>query len=382
MSDQEKNQNSVSSILREAISPLGHVPLLGRLVPRSRKAPGAAPGTVVHTGRRRVEKVRIQAMRFGPDGLEEERWEALPEPLPIPPPGEGVLWINVEGLHDTAVLQSVAEALDVHPLAIEDVASVGQRPKVEDYEDHLFIVLHMLGIQEDPFHIVDEQVSLVMGPGYLVSFQEAPGDVFEPVRERLRSGKGQIRNRGSDYLAYALIDALVDSYFQILEKVGEHMDHLEVEVMESVAEETMQKTHHMKRELLVLRRSVWPLREMVASLLRVEGELIADSTRIYLRDIHDHTYQLIDTVEILRDITAGLKDLYLSSVSKRTNEVMKVLTIMASIFIPLTFVAGVYGMNFEFMPELEVWWAYPGVLLLMLGIALGLLAFFRHRGWI
>jgi magnesium transporter len=303
--------------------------------------------------------------------------------LEVPAVGEGVLWVNVDGLHDVALLEKLGATMGFHPLVMEDVASVGQRPKLEEYDDHLFIVVHLLQAAGTPVRIADEQVSFIVGPGYLFTFQEDVGDVFDSVRERIRAGKGRLRERGSDFLAYALTDAVVDSCFQILEKMGEAAEEIELEVLaERPGEDSMRRVHDLKRELLVLRRSVWPLREMVGSFLRVESKLVDDSTKVYLRDVHDHSYQLIDTVEILRDIASGMRDLYLSSMSQKTNEVMKLLTIMASIFIPLTFIAGVYGMNFNYMPELIQPWGYPAALLFMLAVALGLLWFFRRKGWI
>jgi magnesium transporter len=269
-----------------------------------------------------------------------------------------------------------------HPLVMEDVAHVGQRPKIEEYDDHLFVIVHMLQVREEPFQILDEQVSLVVHKGMLFSFQESPGDVFEAVRERIRAGRVQLRSRGADYLAYALIDALVDSYFKIVERLGERAEQLEAEVVNEPSPETMHRVHELKRELLVLWRSVWPLREMLGNFMRVESELITDTTKLYLRDVYDHSSQLMDTAEVLRDITSGMRDLYLSDMSHRQNEVMKVLTVMASIFIPLTFVVGIYGMNFEYMPELAIGWAYPAVLAGLVGIGLGMLWYFRRKGWL
>ena len=356
--------------------------IVGRLVRRGSKPPGSPPGTVVHTGPRRVESVRVQAIRYSPDGIETEEWEGLPPAIEVPSDGSGVLWLNVDGLHDVELLRALAEQIGAHPLAIEDVANVGQRPKLEEYPDHLFLVAHMLRTEPEPLRLVDEQVSLLVGPGYLVSFQEEPGDVFDPVRRRIQSGKGQIRSRGSTYLAYALLDALVDSTFAVVEEFGEYSEALELRVLEDPSREIMHSLHHLKRELLVLRRSIWPLRELTSSFLRVEGELAEPAINVYLRDLHDHCYQLIDTVEILREIASGMRDLYLSNLNQRTNEIMKVLTVIASIFIPLTFVAGIYGMNFEHMPELAFPWAYPAVLGLMAAIAGGMLFMFRTRRWI
>jgi magnesium transporter len=382
MPSQHGGLNQISDLVRSTLHPINPFRIVGRIVRGSGPPPGTSPGTVIHTGPRRIEKPVVRVIRYGSSGFEEESWDQIPSPLPTPAPDEGVLWVNVDGLHDVALLQTLGDAMGFHPLAMEDVAHVGQRPKFEEYDDHLFLLIHMLGVQDESRQVTDEQVSLLVGPGYLFSFQEAGGDVFEPVRERLRAGKGRIRSRGADYLAYALLDALVDSYFHIVERLGEWTEELEREVLERPSEATMHQVHELKRELLVLRRSTWPLREITSAFVRSENELVDPSTKIYLRDVHDHSYQLMDTVEILRDVASGLRDLYLSSVSSRTNEVMKVLTIMASIFIPLTFVAGVYGMNFEYMPELGVPWAYPAVLLGMVAAALGMLALFRWKEWI
>jgi magnesium transporter len=372
----------LDELVRTALHPVRGLRVIGRFVRRASKRPGSAPGTVVHTGPRRVEATRVQIFRYSQDALTEESTGTLPETLDVPEAGSGVLWLNVEGLHDVKLLERIGAALELHPLAVEDVASIGQRPKLEEYDDHLFLVAHMLTLAGDAGHVVDEQVSLMVGRGFVVTFQEAPGDVFEAVRERLREGRGRIRSRGADYLAYTLLDAIVDHYFVVLEKLGEVVEELEEEVLERPTRRTMHRVHGLKRELLAVRRSIWPLREMLSGFLRVESALVDEGTRLYLRDVYDHCYQLIDSVEILREVGSGLRDLYLSNVSNRTNEVMKVLTIMASVFIPLTFVAGVYGMNFEYMPELEMRWAYPAVLGFMLVAALAMLWIFRSRGWI
>jgi len=384
MAKKSKRPPSIVDLVPNALNPFHQLQVMGRLVRRAVKKPGTAPGTVIHTGERKVEAVRIHVMRYGPSGVHEERCEgALPSELLVPAVGEGVLWVNVDGLHDVSLLEKLGATMGFHPLVMEDVASVGQRPKLEEYDDHLFIVLHLLQAVGTPVRISDEQVSFIVGPGYLFTFQEDVGDVFDSVRERIRAGKGRLRERGSDFLAYALTDAVVDSCFHILETMGEVAEEIELEVLaERPSEDSMRRVHDLKRELLVLRRSIWPLREMVGSFLRVESKLVEDSTKVYLRDVHDHSYQLIETVEILRDIASGMRDLYLSSMSQKTNEVMKLLTIMASIFIPLTFIAGVYGMNFSYMPELVQPWGYPAALLFMLGVALGLLWFFRRKGWL
>jgi magnesium transporter len=382
MSRNHPTLDALSHLVHNALGPVSGLRVVGRLVRQAGKPMGTPPGTVVHTGRRRVEEARIRAVRYGPEEHQEEEWDGIPDPIHVPLPGEGVLWVNVDGLHDVALLEKLGTVMGFHPLAVEDVASVGQRPKLEEYEDHLYIVAHMLSATGRPVRIHMEQVSFLVGPGYVFSFQEAPGDVFDPVRERLQSGRGKIRSRGADYLAYALLDALVDSYFVVLERLGERTEELEEEVIDRPTGATVAEVHELKRELLVLRRAVWPLRETVSSFLRVEPPLVERATLVYLRDVYDHCYQVMDSVDVLRDIASGMRDLYLSTVSTRTNEVMKVLTIMASIFIPLTFVAGVYGMNFEYMPELGMRWAYPAVLVVMLGATLGMLWMFRRKGWI
>ena len=291
-------------------------------------------------------------------------------------------WINIDGLHEVGLVEAVGEHYGLHPLVLEDIVSVGQRPKLEEYDGYLFLILPMLSWDAEQAVVGEEQLSLVVGPGWVVTFQERVGDVFEPVRERIRVANRRIRSRGADYLAYALVDAVVDRYFGILEAVGELTEELELEVLEEPSRETMERLHRLKRELLVVRKAVWPLREMMSSLVRSETELVQDATRVFLRDVYDHAVQVIDTVESLRDVVGGTIDLYLSHVGHKQNEIMKVLTIMASIFIPLTFFAGIYGMNFENMPELSVPWAYPALLGFMAVIAGAMTYYFQRKGWL
>lgn len=348
---------------------------------RQRTRPGLSPGTVIHVGEKRMEQVGLSMIRYDADALEESSlrsveaaagWKGSP----------GVVWISVDGLHDAAAIEKLGEIFELHPLLLEDLVNTEQRPKLDDYEDYLFVVLKLFRLDEETGRLTGEQVSLVLGERFLLSFQEHPVDVFESVRGRLRGGKGRIRKSGPDYLAYALIDSVVDHYFVVLERLGEVLEELEGRVIESPTTETLEQIHRLKREMILLRRSVWPLREVANALLREDPPLMQEQTRVYLRDVYDHTIQVIDTLESYRDILTGMLDVYLSSASNRLNEVMKVLTIIATIFIPLTFVAGVYGMNFEFMPELEVWWAYPAVLGLMLLIALAMIGFFRRKEWL
>ena len=354
---------------------------MNRLVDRVTKAPGTAPGVLVHTGERKVEQVRIRLIDYDVEKLVERTLEGVDESFPFAdrPP---VTWVNIDGLHDTSVAQAVGDRFGVHPLALEDVLSPNQRPKVEAYPDHFLIVLRMLSFDEESVSVVSEQVSLIVGSKYLFSFQERFGDVFEPVRERLRTGKGRIRSRGTDYLAYALIDAIVDHYFRILERLGDLIEELEEDVLNDSSAEALHRIHHLRREMLVVRRSVWPLREALGQLYRGELELVTEETQLFLRDVYDHTVQIIDTAETLREVLSGAMDLYLSGVSNRMNEVMKVLTIIATIFIPLSFFAGLYGMNFEYMPELGIRWAYPALLAFMAVLSGGMLWAFRRKGWL
>jgi len=289
---------------------------------------------------------------------------------------------NINGLYDVDMIEKLGTYFHVHPLILEDVLSVNQRPKVEDSGDILFIVLRMLQFDDEKKEIISEQVSFILGKNFLFTFQEKAGDVFEPVRVRLRQYKGRIRTMGADYLAYTLLDAIVDNYFLVLEKMGDQIENLEELLVNNPTEETLITIHKLKREMIFLRKSVWPLRETINGLERSESSLIQKSTGIYLRDVYDHTIQVIDTVESYRDMVSGMLDIYLSSVSNRMNEVMKVLTVIATIFIPLTFIAGVYGMNFEFMPELGWKWSYPLLWLFMIGVAILMIFYFRKKRWL
>ncbi|MCJ7693106.1 MAG: magnesium/cobalt transporter CorA, partial [Sedimentisphaerales bacterium] len=293
-----------------------------------------------------------------------------------------VTWINIDGLHDIQVIEKIGKNFDFHPLILEDILNTGQRPKFEDFENYIFIVLKMLTYDDDEETIKSEQVSMILGHNFVISFQEIQGDVFENIRERIRTAKGRIRKMSCDYLLYTLLDAIVDNYFAIMEKFGEKIESLEEQLVSDPDEKILQKIHSMKRELISLRKSVWPLRELVSGLQRSESELISEPTIIYFRDVYDHTIQVIDTVETFRDMVSGMLDIYLSSISNRMNAVMKVLTIIATIFIPLTFVAGIYGMNFKFMPELEWKWGYFIVLIIMAVAAAAMLIYFRRKKWL
>jgi len=350
---------------------------------RTRKSPpGSAPGTLVsHPGALRSA---MHVLAYAPDRI-LERDIHDPAELSALLADWPVVWLNLDGLADIEVIRAVGEIMKLHSLALEDVVNVHQRPKVEEYDDHAFIVLR---IPHAETGLNTEQVSLFLGNGFVVTFQERPGDCFEPVRERLRKQSGRIRNAGADYLAYTLIDAAVDSFFPILESYGEHVEALEAAVLRAPSPGLVSILHDVKRDLLTLRRAIWPQREMVNTLIRDDAAFFSEPTRIYLRDCYDHCIQLMDMVETYRELASGLVDLYLTTVGNRTNDIMKVLTIIATIFIPLSFIASLYGMNFDprsspwNMPELAWRFGYPVVLAVMLAVGLGLVAYFVRRGWI
>jgi len=347
---------------------------------RSEKA-GLPPGSLVHIGEKRTEKTKITILDYDEEHLQEKEIETVDGCLAFEDTPT-VTWINVEGIHEVEILEKLGAGFGLHPLTVEDILNTDQRPKMEDFGDYIYVVLRMLQYEKGGEEIVTEQTSLILGERYVLCFQERPGDVFDPIRERIRSYKGRIRKMGADYLAYTLIDSIVDNYFVVLERLGEEIESLEEELVTNPIPETLQTIHELKRELIFLRKSVWPLREVVNALERGESSLIQESTGIYLRDVYDHTIQVIDAVETLRDMISGMLDIYLSSISNRMNEVMKVLTIIATIFIPLTFMAGIYGMNFQYMPELGWPRAYPVLWLIMIAIAVLMLVYFRRRRWL
>jgi magnesium transporter len=348
---------------------------------RAKQKVGLVPGTLVHVGERKIEKVRIRIIDYDETQLEEKEVEKVEECFPFKDKPT-ITWINIDGLHDLEVIEKIGKQFGLHPLVLEDIVNTGQRPKLEDFENHIFVVLKMLYYDQEKGELEAEQISLIFGQNFVISFQERVGDIFEPLRERIRKGKGRVRKAGSDYLAYALMDSIVDNYFVILEQLGEKIEDAEQELAVNPTVETLQTIRTFKKEMIFLRKSIWPLREVVNSLERGESSLIDESTLIYLRDVYDHTIQIIDTVESYRDMLSGMLDVYLSSISNRMNEVMKVLTIFAAIFIPLTFVAGVYGMNFSFMPELGWRWGYFAALLVMAIVAVILIVYFKRKRWL
>ncbi len=354
--------------------------MLGILKKVSRKA-GLPPGTLIHVGEKKVEQIRISLIDYDETQFEERECDTIEACFSYK--GKPTrTWININGLHEVDIIEKLGKEYNIHPLVLEDILHTDQRPKIEDFDDYLFIISKMLSYDEGEQRIQTEQFSLILGPNYIITFQEKDGDVFDSIRERLRKQKGRLRREGPDYLAYTLIDAIVDHYFIILEKIDERMEQLEEELTKNPGPETMQNIHHLKRELIFLRKSVWPLREVVGILEREELRLIQEKTTIFFRDVYDHTIHVIDTIETFRDMVSGMLDLYLSNISNRMNEVMKVLTIIATIFIPLTFIAGIYGMNFEFIPELKWHWGYPLVWVVMIVIGVLMLIYFKKKRWL
>jgi magnesium transporter len=351
-----------------------------RIKRRSKKA-GLPPGTLVHIGDKKLEKVRITIIDYDEENFEQKKAHNVEECFQFKTKPT-VTWINIDGLHDVELIEKIGKHYEIHHLILEDILNTGQRPKFEDLENYIFIVLRMLSYDEKAQLINSEQVSMVLGRNYVLSFQENVGDVFEQIRERIRNAKGRIRKMGCDYLLYSLLDAIVDSYFSILERLGERIESLEEQLVREPSNKILEQIHRLKRELISLRKSVWPLRELISGLERSESELIKQTTDVYLRDLYDHTIQVIDTVESYRDMVSGMLDIYLSSISNKMNAVMKVLTIIATIFIPLTFIAGIYGMNFDYMPELRWKFGYGGVLLVMVGIGVIMLVLFKRKKWL
>lgn len=348
--------------------------------PRKGKV-GAAPGTIEYLGPRKVDHMIVRVMEFDGEHCDERELADRDEALAFRDTPRFV-WLNVDGLHDTGGLRRLGDHYGLHPLVQEDIVNTHQRPKLEDYEGALYLVCRMIAWDGAAGCLTSEQVSLVIGPRWVLTFQEQPGDVFEAVRQRIRHGKGRIRTAGPAYLAYALLDAVVDSYFVVLEQVGDEIERLEQSLLAESATGLLAAIHGLRREMILLRRAVWPLREVVAALERAESPLVHKNTRLFFRDLYDHTIQVADAVESYRDILNGLQELYLSSVSNRLNEVIKVLTIIGTLFIPLTFLVGIYGMNFQYMPELGWKWSYPAFGALCLSVAGGMLIWLKRRGWL
>ncbi len=349
-------------------------------IKRSEKA-GLSPGTLMYVGDEKSGKLRITVIDYDASGFLEKEVASVEECFPFKETST-VTWINVDGVHDASVIERLGARFDIHPLVLEDIMTTTQRPKTEDLGGAVFVVLRMIEYDEHCAETAADQLSLILGPNYVLTFQETPGDCLDPVRDRIRSGKGRIRKLGPDYLAYAVIDAVVDNYFFVLEKLGERIDALEEQLVAEPRRELLGEIHRLKREMIELRKSVWPLREVVSGLERSESPLIRRATGVFLRDLYDHGIQVIDTVESFREMLSSMVETYLSSLSNRMNEIMKVLTIISTIFIPITFLVGLYGMNFVHFPEIKWRWGYAFVWALIIGSVGGMFAFFRRKKWL
>ncbi len=348
---------------------------------KSGKKAGLPPGSLVYVGdKNNQEKARITLFDYNESSFKERRLENIEECKIFLQDESTVKWLNIDGLQEVDIVRKAGSFFNLHPLTQEDILNTEQRPKAEEFPEYIYIVLKMIysGAQDD---LLYEQISIILGKDYVLTFQEAEGDIFDAVRKRIRTGGGRVRKMGADYLAYLLMDSLVDEYFIILESIGQNIEDIEGVLLTDPEIGTLHKIHKLKWNLLFMRKSLWPLREAINNLVRSEATFVRENTFLYMRDLYDHTIRVVDIIETLRDITSGMLEIYLSSVSNRMNEVMKVLTVIATIFIPLTFVAGIYGMNFDFMPELHMRWAYPVVLFLMTGVGIGMLLYFKRKKW-
>jgi len=342
---------------------------------------GLPPGTLVHVGERKLERARITAMVYSAERVVEKDITDVSEvrTLLAEP---GVKWIDVDGVHELATIEKLGEELKLHPLILEDIVNTEQRTKLEDYGDILYIVTRWFELEKASGRIVSDQISLILGRDFVVSFSEKEADEFASVRQRIREGKGRVRSMGADYLVYRLLDSIVDNYYIILEPLGERIDDLQARLLEAASPKILPEILDIKRDLLFLRKSVWPMREVLSSLERGESPLISTETRVFLRDAYDHTIHVMDTIDIFRDMESGSMETYLSSLSYRQNEVMRMLTIIATFFLPLTFLAGVWGMNFAAMPELKWPFGYALAWGVMLAIAAGMVVYFRKKKWL
>jgi magnesium transporter len=342
---------------------------------------GMPPGSLIHVGVRKRDKIQITQLNYSEDRFEEKQIAVTDRcSLDIGKPSI-IQWINVDGIHDVGALKTLGGCFGLHSLVMEDILNTEQRPKIENFNEYTFIVVKSLSYDRQTGEFTTEQVSLILGKHFVLSFSEKEDNLFNPVRERIKHGIGRIRKSGPDYLIYSLLDVIIDNYFVVLEELGEKIEYAEDELVSKPSLDTLQVIHKMKRQMLFLHKSVWPLREVIGSLEREETPLISESMDIYLRDLYDHVIQIMDTTETLRDILSSMLDIYLSSISNRMNEIMKVLTIISTVFIPLSFIVGLYGMNLKHMPEYNWPGMYPTVWVIMIAIAVFMLAYFKKKKW-
>ncbi len=342
---------------------------------------GQAPGELIFIGKQKVQESTIRIIDYDQDNLSEEYLQDINEGLPFKDTSS-VTWLNVYGLHDSELIRSVGAGFGLHPLVLEDISNTGQRPKMEEYDDYLFFVLKLMRYDEKEGKIHSEQLSMVLGKTFLITFHERPADVFEPVRDRIRKHKGRIRKVGIDYLAYALLDTIVDNYIFIIERLGEHIEDIEDEILESPTQDVLARINAYKREMNYLRKSIRPTKEFLLQLNRLDSDLVQEQTMPFLKDLLDLASQAVEVVDTYREMLSDHLNIYNTGISNRLNEIMKVLTIFSAIFIPLTFIAGIYGTNFEHLPELHYRYSYFVFWGVMLAVALIMVRFFKRRNWL
>ncbi len=354
---------------------------MARFFKKREETKGQSPGALIFIGNKKVENIRLRVIDYDPSQLKEEELKNIAEGAEFKQT-KTVTWINVDGLHDLSIMKEIGNTFDLHPLLMEDILNTGQRPKLEEFDNCLFMVLKMIRYEKEKQMIVNEQLSLVLGDTFLLTFQEQPGDVFEPVRERIRNQKGRIRGAGIDYLAYALLDTVVDNYIFIIERMGEKIEDIEQEVLDKADHEVMEKINTFKREMNFLRKSIRPAREAIIQLSKLDSELIREQTIPFLKDLQDLITHAAEAIDNYRDMLSDQLNLYNSVISNRMNDIMKVLTIFAAIFIPLTFIAGIYGTNFEYLPELHFKYSYFVFWGVMITVAIVMLLFFKKKRWL
>ena len=352
-----------------------------RLFGKASKKAGMPPGTLVFVGERKSDESSIKVIDYDESELQEWKESTVEECLRLKETST-VSWINVDGLIDVEIIKRLGEGFGIHPLVMEDILNTSQRPKMEEYDDHMYLIMRILSFDSEEARIESEQISIVLRSNCVITFQEREGDCFDNIRARIKESKGRIRKMGSDYLAYALMDSIIDNYFMVMEAIGDQIEDIDMKVSSGVMEDTPKVINSLKRQMLIMRRSLWPLRDVINNMSRNESGLIQEDTRLFIRDIYSHTIELIETLETFREVLSGLLDMHMSAMSNRMNEVMKTLTIIATIFIPLTFIVGIYGMNFANMPELSWKWGYYVTCVIMIAIALSLLVFFRRKKWL
>jgi magnesium transporter len=352
-----------------------------KLMRKMKKKVSQAPGTLIHMGEKKTAHPTIQVIRYNKNIIEEETMESVDEHI-TKKGFKGVCWTNINGIHEPSVIEQIGENFQLHSLVQEDILNTYQRPKLDVLDNYLFLVLKMITYDREADALMIENLSFIHGADYVITFQEQVGDVFNAVRQRLLKNRGRIRKQAADYLLYSLVDAVVDHYYLVLETLGDKIEDLEDRLLEKNEPAQLEEIHKLRREAMFLKRAVWPLREVVKEMMKNDTGMFKTSTGIYLRDLYDHTVEVIEITETYRDMISGLQDLYLSGVSNKMNQVMKVLTIIATIFIPLTFIAGIYGMNFEFMPELKWKFGYFIVWGIMLVMGLFMVILFKRKKWL